>query len=50
LRRAGAVEKRRALREAVVAMERNMMAVGVGIGIDVNLVVFVGLIWSMSWC
>jgi hypothetical protein len=43
LRSAGAVEKRRALREAVAAMERNMMAVDIGIGI--------GLLWlgSFSW-
>jgi hypothetical protein len=37
------------LREAVVAMERNMMVVGVGIWLVwFGLIVFVGLIWSMS--
>lgn len=42
MRRVGAVEKRRALRAAVVAMERNMMAVVV---CWFSFVVFVDLNW-----
>jgi len=47
LRRAGAVEKRRALRAAVVATERNMMAIVFGL-VWFRLVELVELFWLID--